>query len=218
MAISVTLRVSGIDLDDPIVEHTLATQLPFLLWQGDQTYATATFDVEEQAAVRKTFDIARQLERLAPGVTIGGMDRDLVSTTEIASRVGVSREGARKWTKEAGFPAPYAVIGNRTMVWTWVSVVEWLRASRAIDMDESLASEQLLTQIDNVLFRNPDATSVQWQELPTSPAGPRTQRSASGTTVFRASGWTSLTPKRLPADRSASTVEVHFREEVTWLC
>lgn len=216
MAISVTLRVSGIDLDDATVGHTLATQLPLLLWQGDQTHATATFDVDEQDAVTQTFDVARQLETIAPGVKILGTDRDLVSTTEIASRVGVSREGARKWTKEPEFPAPHAVIGNRMAVWSWASVVEWLLASRAIDMDETLPSEQLLTQIDNVIFRNPDATTMQWNLLPAGPGGTRTRQAIRFTSTFRAAAWTSVTQHRGTSGRSGSTTVSQNGKHIAW--
>lgn len=216
MAISMTLRVSGIDLDDPTVGRTLATQLPLLLWQGDQTYATATFEVDEQHAVAQTFDVARQLEAITPGVNVLGTDRDLVSTTEIASRVGVSREGARKWTKEPDFPAPHSVIGSRMAVWTWASVVEWLLASRAIDMDETLPSEQLLTQIDNVLFRNPDATTMQWRELPAPRDTSRTRRTTSRTFTSRTASWTRLTRHGRTSSPAGSTTTTQTVEEIAW--
>ena len=160
MAISMTLRVSGIDLTDATIGNVLATQLPHLLWQGDHTYATATFDVEQRIAVARTLDVARTLEASAPGVRVLGTDRDLVSTTEIATRVGVSREGARKWTKEHDSPPPFAIIGGRSAVWTWSAVVDWLLDARGIDMDEHLPSDSLLTQIDSCLARTPEATTV----------------------------------------------------------
>lgn len=196
MAISMTLRVSGIDLEDATVGHTLAAQLPHLLWQGDRTYATATFDIEERNAVTHTLDVARTLEASIPGVEILGTDRDLVSTTEIASRVGVSREGARKWTKEADFPAPFTIIGGRTAAWPWATVVEWLLSSRGIDMQEALPSESLLTQIDNCLFRNPDVTTVQWREVPTNTEVEPPHRPARRGKVIHISEWKSMNQAR----------------------
>lgn len=83
----------------------------------------------------------------------------------IASRAGVSREGARKWTKDTSFPTPFATFGDRQSVWIWSSVSSWLLETRGLDFQESLASEALLAQIDNCLHRNPDATTVEWNQL-----------------------------------------------------
>ncbi len=218
MAISVTLRVTGIDLDDADVGTKLAAQLPLLLWQGDHSYATATFDVEERTAVVRVLDVARLLEGIAPGVEVLGTDRDLVSTTEIASRIGVSREGARKRTKEPDFPAPHSIIGGRMAAWPWAAVVDWLQESRGIDMGESLPSEKLLTQIDNVIFRNPDATTMQWRELSAIPGGARTRR----TTTLRTS--TTLVAEWRTLRRSGTSVRfagqsgrLRTSRSVTWL-
>lgn len=219
MALSMTLRITGIDLDDAAVGSTLATDLPLLLWQGDDRYATATFDVEEHDAVARTVEVARTIEAIAPGVKVLGTGRDLVSTTEIASRVGVSREGARKWTKEAGFPAPFAIIGSRTSTWPWAAVSAWLFDSRGIDMDEALPSEPLLTQIDNYLFRNPDATTVQWHELSTNIEGARPQRQLTSrrTSTVRVEKWTLISPDRASGRLSSSTSSRTTTEAATWV-
>lgn len=217
MAISMTLRVSGIDLDDATVAHTLAAQLPYLLWQGDRAYVTATFDVEERNAVTHTLDVARILEASIPGVEILGTDRDLVSTTEIASRVGASREGARKWTKEADFPAPFTIIGGRMGAWPWATVIEWLLNSRGIDMQETLPSEPLLTQIDNCLFRNPDdATTVQWREISANTGVRSPHRAARHGKVIRMSEWKSMNQARNLERLSGQTTVMSSEKFVAW--
>ena len=219
MALSMTLRVTGIDLDDATVGSTLATELPLLLWQGDDRYATATFDVDEHDAVARVVDVARTIEAIAPGAKVLGTDRDLVSTTEIASRVGVSREGALKWTKEACFPAPFAIIGSRTSTWSWAAVTAWLLDSRGIDMDEALPSEPLLTQIDNYLFRNPDATTVQWHELSTNIEGGRPQRRLSSrrTSTVRVEKWIQISQDRSSWSLSSSTASRTTAEATAWV-
>lgn len=219
MALSMTLRVTGIDLDDAAVGSTLAVDLPLLLWQGDDRYATATFEVDEHDAVARTVEVARTIEAIAPGVKVQGTDRDLVSTTEIASRVGVSREGARKWTKEGDFPAPFAIIGNRTSTWSWAAVSEWLLNSRGIDMDEALPSEALLTQIENYLFRNPDATTVQWHELSTNIEGARSQRrlTASRSSTVRVEKWTLVSLHRDSGSLYSSASSRTTAEVAEWV-
>ena len=50
-------------------------------------------------------------------------------------------------------------------LWAWTQVVAWLESTRSLEFDEELPSLELLTQIENCIMRNPDHTTVQWQQL-----------------------------------------------------
>lgn len=164
MMIDVTLRVSGIDLDDETTDEILGNHFADLLWQGEGKLMKVMFAVNEHAAPAEVLERVRALQAKFPDFHALGTDRDLVSTTEIASRVGVSREAARKWSKEQDFPAPSSAIG-KMHVWLWCDVLVWLDKSRGIEMDENPPSEAMLVQIDNCLMGNPDATSIRWQQV-----------------------------------------------------
>jgi len=55
---------------------------------------------------------------------------DLVGTTEIAQRLGLSQaENVHTWRhRHPDFPSPIATIG-RTMIWAWPDVQRWARAT-----------------------------------------------------------------------------------------
>jgi len=165
MLIDVTLQVSGIDIDDAHTGQILGEQFPALLWQGENACLTVTFEVDDAKAPAEVLDVVRRLESAFPSFIVTRVDRDLVSTTDIATRVGVSREAARKWGKEIGFPAAFATFGGNHNAWLWSEVLAWLDDARGIRLDERVANEAVMVQIDNCLMRNPDATSVHWETI-----------------------------------------------------
>lgn len=60
-----------------------------------------------------------------------GVDLDLVNASDIAERMGVSRQYVAQLVSAPGsvaFPHPLGVAG-RTRIWDWGSVNEWLRAA-----------------------------------------------------------------------------------------
>jgi predicted DNA-binding transcriptional regulator AlpA len=76
-------------------------------------------------------DLATRLEGL--GSTIDDIDDDLVDLSEIAARVGRSREAIRLWSSgkrgAGGFPLPVGVLPGSVKVWDWSSVNSWLALS-----------------------------------------------------------------------------------------
>lgn len=165
MNIEVTLRVSGIDLDDPGTADVLGELFPSLLWQGEGRCITVSFEVREQNAPAEVLDVVRALETAVPGFVAVRVDRDLVSTSDIATRVGVSREAVRKWSLETDFPVPFATVSGNKHAWAWGEVLVWLDASRGMALGERQPTEAVAVQIDNCLMKNPDATTVRWERV-----------------------------------------------------
>ncbi|UUL75723.1 hypothetical protein NG819_16320 [Pseudarthrobacter sp. Fe7] len=163
--IEVTLRVQGVDIFDQSVDAIIAKEFPDLSWDQADGLTTLTVFVDREDAVTDTDTIVRRVESAIDGLKVVGVYRDLVGTTDIALRTGVSREGARKWSQSADFPAPFDYIGAGSMkVWAWTEVVQWLEAARALDMEQELPSLALMTQIENCIMRNPDHTTVLWHQ------------------------------------------------------
>ncbi|MFT3716483.1 MAG: hypothetical protein QM774_11195 [Gordonia sp. (in: high G+C Gram-positive bacteria)] len=166
MNVEVGLRVSGVDWDDPEVEQVMVEKFSDTYLAGVDP-AVLNISVEDSAAVAETVQIARKLLCALPGLKIDGVDRDLVNVSDIAHRVGMTREGARKWTQSDTFPTAFSYLGSSSMsVWTWTEVVLWLRTERSLELDDQLPTIEVLTQIENCLMGNPDNTSVQWNALP----------------------------------------------------
>lgn len=126
------LRVQGLVLSDPEL-------LDRLDWAEADIYPsdidglsllTVRSVTPVPDAVDFVLDAVSHLASVAPGVTVEGIDQDLVGATDIATRVGVSREMARLWTTggrgPGGFPSPLGVVNGGRRVWDWASVNDWL--------------------------------------------------------------------------------------------
>lgn len=79
---------------------------------------------------------AEALERCIQGLVEAGLpprhfDLGLVSVSDIAEMLGVSRETVRLWAtgeRRAGFPQRFAQVGS-SQVWAWSDIHEWARGS-----------------------------------------------------------------------------------------
>lgn len=80
------------------------------------------------------------IEEAYPDARICRLDRDLVSTTDIADRINADRETVRKWVVgERGggtpFPPPVGVVSRGHRIWEWSAVHRWL-ADRGVEFDD----------------------------------------------------------------------------------
>lgn len=162
MTVDVELRVAGVDLDDERTAETISRLFPDTAWEENSGLITVTVVAENDDLVASVVEQSRRLEAAIPGLKIRGVFRDLVSVAAIAHRIGLSREGVRKWTMEADFPAPTSVLDPGSMkVWPWSEVIDWVRESRGVDLEDRVPSTRQATQIDNRLMQDPDATTGQ---------------------------------------------------------
>jgi hypothetical protein len=97
-------------------------------------------------------DLAERLETL--GSTIDDIDDDLVDLSEIAARVGRSREAVRLWSSgkrgAGGFPLPVGVLPGSVKVWDWSSVNSWLVRSQPALADPV----RYLNRVERSTFRS----------------------------------------------------------------
>lgn len=165
MVLDVGVRVSGVDFDHPDIFDLMGEKHPHLMVSGHQP-CVVSFAVDEDRPVDHAVEIVRALQVDLPALVVDGVDRNLVGVSDIAQRVGISREGVRKWTQHGDFPTAQGYLQSASMpVWAWGDVIEWLLAERSIDMEERLPSMKVLTQIENCLMKNPDNTTVEWHQL-----------------------------------------------------
>jgi hypothetical protein len=69
----------------------------------------------------------------ALAVPVTEFDYDLVNTSEIAKRIGRTRQAATQYIEGSrgpgGFPQPMGAVGDGQRIWDWGSVVAWLARS-----------------------------------------------------------------------------------------
>jgi hypothetical protein len=69
------------------------------------------------------------------------VDQDLVSVSDIAQRVGRTRESVRLLVDgkrgPGGFPPPIGVVGDGIRVWPWSAALEWFHNVLGVDLGEN---------------------------------------------------------------------------------
>lgn len=172
MVTAVRLQVEGVDLDDELTSDLIGQYFPNFLWSSVDGLVTMTVYVETGDVTSAATEAARCVEHALKGASVRRVHRDLVTQSDIASRVGVSREAVRKWTRRDGdkpFPAPFDTIGGGdtrpSKVWLWSDVVAWLDAAYSIDMDEDLPDDQTVAHIDACLAQVKSYLDKEWQTI-----------------------------------------------------
>lgn len=147
----------GIDFDDDITFEALET-LSNVFWRTQGTLAFATVITDSNSPVEASNRIVRQVKELVPTARPIKLDEDLVSISDIAGRIEVSREAVRNWAngvRQSNFPIPKGIVGNEIKVWAWSSISEWLNINLSLGDKEEFPTESEIAQV-NVMFSNLD--------------------------------------------------------------
>jgi hypothetical protein len=105
---------------------------------GDLTTVTAKIVAPGPAAAVSRLE--ERVTKAVPAAVPLRVDQDLVSVSDIAHRVGRTRESVRLLVDNkrgpGSFPAPFGVIGGGTRIWPWSVVLEWLDQALGVDLGE----------------------------------------------------------------------------------
>ncbi|GAA1749438.1 hypothetical protein [Nostocoides vanveenii] len=171
MLTEVCLQVEGLNLDDEQTSTVIEQRFADYLWGSVDGLVTVTIYVDSDDVPGDVVEAARAVEHYLPGVNVRRVHRDLVTASDIAGRVGVSREAVRKWTQrdgDAAFPAPYDTVGGDgrpSKVWLWSDVLPWLKNVYGIDMDENLPDDATVAHIDACLAKVTSYLDRQWRTV-----------------------------------------------------
>jgi hypothetical protein len=141
---------SGIDFDDDEVFQALAER-PHILWRSQSGVSYATAIVDARSALTAAEIVTKLVMNLVPTAQPIRLDEDLVSISDVASRVGVTREAVRNWangTRHANFPLPRGVVGDQIRVWAWADVNGWLRKNLSLGDVETFPTAHDAALID----------------------------------------------------------------------
>lgn len=145
---------AGVQPEDETLDR-LET-IPFVHWIFQDEVAHAVATLSAPSAIDAANWLVSQVSSIAPEARPVRLDRDLVSVSDVAHRVGVSREAVRHWVKgsrraNSDFPEPVGVVGDGIRVWCWSAVNAWLELN--LDLGDGLMhpSEEDLARIDLLL-------------------------------------------------------------------
>ena len=176
--LKVDLRVLNVDLDDEWTFEVIGARLSDLIWSSVDGRVKATL-IASEASMRSSDRVAmithtsRRIVSALPDAVIECLDEDLVSTSDIAARLNLSRETVRMYTTGARgpgcFPLPIATLGsgNRggVKVWRWDQVNAWLSQLGLQDDYEYLTRAEV-TEANSALL----TPKHQWIGVPLAPA------------------------------------------------
>lgn len=168
MTTVVRVQLHNINLQDSSTLEPLARFDHATFSQVDDLAFMTVYVDAGQSVVDVVIEAVRKLSAKVPGLKPVRVHPDLVTASDIANRVGVSREAVRKWVGGTSkpFPTQFANISSEHQrVWRWVEVVQWLLKAKAIDMDEDLPSLEDIAHIDACLNRVPDVATHEWEAL-----------------------------------------------------
>jgi predicted DNA-binding transcriptional regulator AlpA len=165
MTTVVRVQVPDLNLNDDTLDDRLAEFDNATFSEVDGLAFITVYVDDGQSVVDTVLEATRTLAAKIPGTIAKRVHPDLVTTSDIAHRVGVSREAVRKWVKDTRKPFPTQfdnITAGHQRVWRWAEVVEWLLKAKAIDMDEDLPSLADIAHIDAWLNKVPDMSSHAW--------------------------------------------------------
>lgn len=128
------------------------------------------FDRDARSLEGALLSAIRAVESI-DGVRVSHVEPDdLVTASEIARRMGQSREAVRLLAEGArgpgGFPAPVSGLTTRSARWQWVQVVRWLAAHDRLEDSDALAQAELIASLNHALRKrrgentNPQAKAL----------------------------------------------------------
>ncbi len=154
-----TLAVDAVDLSSEEVVEALIS--------GDFEVYPAVIDGKSLLTYRlfaensydAVLDAVGHLQSLLSDAVARRIEPDLVSVSDIASRLGRPRESIRAWVigtrGPGGFPSALALIGGGIRVWDWPSVNEWLKQHDIDGHDqETLLSREEVDELNVMLRRH----------------------------------------------------------------
>lgn len=151
MTIKIALRLHDLDLRESEAYEGIHPDLTELSWEanGGVSFAVLYSDQPTAVAMCEAGDWARRIAKLMPGECVQEVYDELVSVSDIATRVGVAAEAVRLWAvgkrrvTARPFPRSRQVVGSGTggkamNLYAWREVVAWVRDVIGIDPDEGI--------------------------------------------------------------------------------
>lgn len=124
------LVVDGVFMDDDEAMATLADAFDGVLSWNRGLYRLAVSGTGRDSYEAASRLVSRLTAALS-GLRVVRLDPELVGVSDIAQRIGHSRQNVQQWVNgerngSRPFPAPEGCVG-RSLVWRWADVNEWLR-------------------------------------------------------------------------------------------
>jgi hypothetical protein len=204
----IPLRVSGVDLEDDQTIEVIGASLSDLTWYELAGAVVATLRVDCNEPVGAAVEAARRILHSLPGSDVTQVEQEIVAISDIASRLGISREAVRLWVEgrrgPGNFPGPEGVVSNgKSKVWFWADVNKWLEENYRLGDGDKYLTRREIAELNATLLRIKQHIDAEWETI--SSYGQRLVHEDAGHQPHR--------PWLLVADRSVPT---RIRSNLDW--
>lgn len=169
MATIVDLHTRNLDIADDNVLEALAQFENVAVGSQGKNVTLSVFVDDEEPVVPTVLAAGKRLSKMIRGAYAHSVDPDLVSASDIAARIGFSREAVRQWSGKDNneFPIEFSTVGTDQKVWRWVEIAEWLCVHKHLDVDEDLPSTADVDRINEELLtlRNQAKNPAGWNPV-----------------------------------------------------
>lgn len=147
----IELLFEAVNIDDEAVIDALAGAGVLTAEPTGNDLVSMSAVIEHDNAVGAAVDFVDDVVRAVPQAKPICANRDLVGVTDIAERIGVTREAVRHWSsgkrRDGRFPLPAGSPGG-SKVWEWSAVHAWLRQNLGVWDQLDLPTHAEFSQID----------------------------------------------------------------------
>lgn len=155
-----TLILSGVNENTPTLEDSLyeaGCDDALIHFRNNAVYID--FDRAGRSLEDAVLKAIREVESCSLGVEVLGVaPDDLVTESEIAERLNKTRQAVSLWIKQSRraargipFPPPRMKLAERSPLWCWREVTEWLYQNGLITDPELIEHAQFIENLNAVL-------------------------------------------------------------------
>jgi predicted DNA-binding transcriptional regulator AlpA len=129
------------------------------------------FDRKASSLKEAVISAIKQVESSSVGAVVGGVAPDnFVTESEVAQRLSMKKQAISLWIKgqrraSTPFPSPKLKLSNKSPLWKWNEVAEWLYANAIIKQKEIVDTAEFIEDINAALEERNTNTREHRQEL-----------------------------------------------------
>ncbi|WP_020522852.1 hypothetical protein [Catelliglobosispora koreensis] len=162
----IPLHVSGVDLKSPETLEVIEQCLTDVVWTEVSGRVLAIVYTDSTDRVGEALQAVRKILHKLPTAVVYEVDQDLVNISDIAHRIGFTREAVRNWVDgkrgPGGFPIHCGTPGGDQKVWRWGAVAGWLEEHYGLVEDDKALPGDEIARINSAIQRVVENIDYEW--------------------------------------------------------
>src|SRR3546814_475690 len=153
------IEFANLDLDDDdVLDKLVADASLHIQWSSTEGVTTAEATIAAESVPEALSLVFAVVHSAVPAAVAMRLVDPLVTISDIADEVGVTRQAVRNWalgTRQSGFPRPLAVVGDGVRVWRQADVAEWLNVAVGLGPGRLFPSAAFVAMFNESILAGP---------------------------------------------------------------